>query len=319
MREKLTLAVLGLMVVAATYAASGAQRIPLDLAVQAMLESTAERFGEVAANTTARYQQNAEYSTIAAAKVAAVGLVHSPVGYRGHRRSIMTKWQLHVDEAVYGCAAGDTLVFSVMGGSVDGTARINSLAPSLWDKGRFLVLMSNSPFPDSVDHFVGTAGGVYHIREGLVERKGLPLSEFTPIVRDILADREPKVLFSTASDVVVGTALSVAETTEFDPYKHKVKVVPLEVSESLKGSSVAGDTLAVRVPDESGVMLYRRPKFTQGEWVLVFLMEQSDGTYRVLEDTAGKYTLEFADMVSARSETPCVLEAMRALSGGQPN
>lgn len=319
MREKLTLAVLGLMVVAATCVASGDQRIPLDLSVQAMLESTAERFGEVAATTAARYQQNAEYSAVAGAKVAAMGLIHDPVGYRGHKRRIMTKWQLHVDEAVYGCTPGDTLVFSVMGGSVDGTGCINSAAPSLWDKGRFLVLLGNSPFPDSVDYFVGSARSVYHIREGLMERKGLPLSEFAPVVRDILANREPEVLFATASDVVVGTALSVTETTEFVPYEHKVKVVPLEVSESLKGPSVAGDTLTIRVPDESGAMLFRRPEFTQDERVLVFLVEQPDGTYRVLEDTAGEYTLEFTDMFSAQSETQEVLDAIRALSGGQPN
>ena len=319
MKGILTLGILGFMVLAAAGAVSDAQRIPLDLSIQTRIDSLADEFGDVSASTTKRYQQNREYSFIAGAQVAAVGVVTDPVGYRGHKRGIMTRWLLHVEQGVYGCAAGGTLSFSVMGGSVDGTGRINAIAPSLWSGGRFLFLLGNPGFPDSADYFVGGAASVYEVREGVVERKGVPLSEFTPIVRDILVEREPESLFRSASDVVVGAVLSITETTEFEPYKHTVKLVPFEVSEKLKGSSTSGDTLLIRVPNETGVMLHRSPKFIRGERALVFLSKQQDGAYRVLEDTAGKYMLEFTDVFAAPEETAEVLAAMRELSGGQPN
>lgn len=324
MLSALTRPVLVLALATIAVAARADSRIPLDTQVAQHLARRAEEYGELAVISGAYYERNVEYSVVGGADAAAVGIVSKPTCYRG-RFNTMTMWNLTVEEGVYGCSTGDTLSFSVMGGTLDGTTHAVSIAPRLMQGDRVLVLLERPDFSDPAKYFVGSDKCVYHIADNRILRKDIPVSGFATVVQEIMAAREPERLFFLADEVLVGSVMGTQETSEADTlpwgirWERSTSIASLDVTECLKGVVAPGETLSISVPNETGIMRFGRPEFQVGESALVFLVHASGGKYRVLEDTAGKYRLRLRDDMESLGESERVLAALRALAGGQPN
>jgi len=203
-------------------------------------------------------------------------------GYpRRMKRVARTAITVEVEECLRGDCGGGHIVTSVLGGRVGDAVMVlpGARLPEIGEE--YVLCLQHNPLEPG-----GFQGGYqntrFHIEDGIVKRKGMPLDEFLGILRAHLAPRVPDELFKRADTVVVG-----AVTEQVFKYGIRVGLLgepgcgnfaKLMVQQVLKGDLPVQEELRIELPPNVGPH-QDAPDLPANQQVVVFLRRTPSGQW----------------------------------------